>query len=125
MRDRIERGSARLAAAVVARVAALHPTVRIEVVDERPEQHFTIASFIPANQHGAPVTLYANFDWSFSLESGRFRFFDDEPMHDDNEGGRLELIVGEIEAIAKSGLPRSRVDRLLGFGADRVLPWSD
>lgn len=80
--------------------------------------------FIPPNADGVPLTLYANFDWSFTLESGRFILFDDEPMDDPDEDAWVALVVGEIEAIAARGLSRSRFDRLIGGRRDRVAPWT-
>ena len=73
-----ERGSARLAEAVARGVVALHPTVAVELTPERDQQHFTIVEFTPRNPQGARVVLYANYDWSFGLECGRFLLFEDE-----------------------------------------------
>lgn len=120
-----ERGSARLAAAVVERVVASHPTVGVEAIAERPTQHFTVVSSTTSNKRGALVTLYANFDWSFTLECGRLRVFNDELMTSDDEVGRVDLIVREIEAIAKHGLRRSRFDWFLTLGVDRLSSWTD
>jgi hypothetical protein len=103
---------------------ATHPAVRIDVTEERPGQHFTMADFTPPYADGAPLTLYASFDWSFTLECGRFILFEDEPMNDDDEDARVALVVGEIESVATGGLSRSRFDRLIGGSRDRVAPWS-
>lgn len=79
--------------------------------------------FVPPNRDGVAVTLYANFDWSFTLECGRFSLFDEEPMIDDDDDAHVALIVGEIESLARSGIVRSSFDRLIDLGRDRVAPW--
>lgn len=124
MSGSVERGSARLVAAVASRVERSFPAVSIKVTPAREGQYFTIVRFMPPNADGAAVTLYANFDWSFTLECGRFILFDDEPMADDDEDARVELIVAEIQSLARHGLARSRLDRLVGFGRNRTAPWT-
>src|SRR5688572_22683894 len=119
-----DRGSERLAGAVIARVTATHPQIVTQVAAERATQHFTTVSFTPPNAEGARLTLYANYDWSFSLHCGRFIVVDEEPMRNEDEDARVALVVNEIESIAADGLSRSRFDRLIGLGRDRVAPWS-
>lgn len=77
----------------------------------------------PPNLLGAGVILYANWDWSFGLESGRFVLFEDEEFKGSEED-HIERIVAEIDAIARRGLTRSVLDRIFSFGADRCQPWS-
>ena len=119
-----ERGSARLAEVVTQGVIALHPTVTANLIPERDQQHFTIVEFVPRNRRGARVTFYANFDWSFSLESGRFVLFEDEEFHG-TEADHIDRIIEEIDSIARHGVARSTLDRVISFGADRWRPWSD
>lgn len=124
MSSSTERGSARLADAAVSLVKQSFPTVSVELTPEREGQHFTIVDFMPPNPDGAAITLYANFDWSFTLECGRFILFDEEPMMDTDEDAHIGLIVGQIESLARNGLALSRFDRLIEPGSDRVAPWS-
>lgn len=119
-----ERGSARLAEAVVRCVVALHPTVSVELTPERDQQPFTMVVFTPRNPRGARVILYANYDWSFGLESGRFVLFEDEEFSSSADD-HIERIVAEIDSIARLGVTRSVLDRALSFGADRCQPWSE
>ncbi|GAA5035119.1 hypothetical protein ACFQRL_00065 [Microbacterium fluvii] len=123
MSDSAERGSARLADAVASQVKQSFPAVSVELTPEREGQYCTLVDFVPPNPDGAIITLYANFDWSFTLECGRFIFFEDEPMLDDDEVAHVRLIVGQIESLARGGFRRSRFDRLIDFGRDRVAPW--
>ena len=119
-----DRGSERLAEAVIARVTARHPHILTRVAAERPT-HFTAVSFTPPNAEGARLMLYANYDWSFSLHCGRFIVVDEEPMRNEDEDARVTLVVDEIESIAADGLSQSCFDRLVGLGRDRLAPWSE
>jgi hypothetical protein len=119
-----ERGSARLAEAVTHGVVALHPTVTVELIPERDQQHFTIVEFTPRNRRGARVILYANYDWSFGLECGRFVLFEEEEFHG-AEADHIDRIIAEIDSIARHGVARSTLDRSISLGADRWRPWSE
>jgi hypothetical protein len=99
------------------------PSVGTDVIEEHQGQYFTMVVFSPPNADGAKITLYANFDWWFTLECGRFSLFEDEPMVNDDEDARVALIVNEIESIAVDRLQRSRLDRFVNLGRDRVAPW--
>ena len=112
-----------MAEAVVRSVVALHPTVTVDLTPEREQQPFTMVEFTPRNPSGARVILYANWDWSFGLESGRFVLFEDEEFSG-SEDDHIHRIVAEIDAIARRGVTRSFLDRVFSFGADRCEAWS-
>ena len=119
-----ERGSARLAEAVTQRVVALHPAVTVDLIPERDQQPFTTLEFVPRNRRAACVTLYANWDWSFGLQCGRFVLFEDEDFYG-TEAEHIDRIVEEIDSIARHGVERSTFDRVISLGADRWRPWSE
>lgn len=83
-----------------------------------PRLHATLVTFTPPNKRGAVVTLIASYEWSFDIDVGRFKLFDTEPMRD-SETLHVAL-VAETHRVARNGLPRGSLDRLIAFGRDRV-----
>jgi len=120
MIDEDDRGRA-LAVAVAERVTAEYPVTSVEIRDGGGF-HGTVATFTPRNPDGTSLSLLAAYDWSFDIHVGRFILFDEEPM-EGSEAERIDLIVKEILNVAREGLSRGFLDRLISFGRDRVEPW--
>ena len=109
-----------LADLVVAEVVKRFPSVAVE----QPMSSFcSIVYFTPPNAEGAPILLYANFDWSFQLEVDGWILFEDFPM-EESESERVTRIVEEISKIAINGLapPDGWLHRLLS-PRRRSEPW--
>ena len=106
----------RLADEVIARVVQRYPSVSAAVL-ETVGYHGTLVSFEPANTEGAPIWFYANFDWSFQLESQGLIWIEDLPM-DESERDRVSRVVSEIFRVAESGLQNHRPRR------ERVGAWT-
>ena len=111
----------RLADAVALIVARNHPDVVVERAKSTPFYHGTMVTLTPPDPAAARLLLFANFDWSFSLHSGRFVLHEDIPM-DESEGTRIDRVVAAIEEIASAGLERTWLDRLIGK-RDKVGAW--
>lgn len=120
MIDEEDRGNA-LVVAVTDRVAAEYPATSVTICDGG-SFHGTVATFTPRNSDGAPLTLLAAYDWSFDLHVGRFTLFDSEPI-EGSETEQIDLIVEVILKVAREGISRGFLDRLISFGRDRIEPW--
>ncbi len=107
----------RLATEVASRVKLAYPTVAVEVIPTTDFYHGTLMSFVPVRRDGAPIWLYANFDWSFQLESQGLIWIEDLPM-DESERDRVSRVVSEIFKVAESGLQNHRPRR------ERVGAWT-
>jgi hypothetical protein len=111
-----------LAKRVALEVIARYPTVVVEFLPWVSGRWFTIATFTPPNSGGVIVSLVANSDWSFDLQVGRFHVFDMEPMTG-TEDDQASRIVEAISELARDGLTRTWLDRLIGGGKERVAGW--
>jgi hypothetical protein len=113
-----------LADLVVAEIVKRFPGVAVDQPESSPDYHGSIVYFTPSNAQGAPVVLYANYDWSFQLEVDGLILFEDLPM-DESESDRVSRIVYEIARVATQGLatPKGWPQRL--FGTPRKSePWA-
>lgn len=92
-----------LADLVVAEIVKRFPGVAVTQPESSPDYFGSLVFFTPSNEQGAPVLLYANYDWSFQLEVDGLVLFEDVPM-DESESDRVSRIVEEITRIATEGL---------------------
>lgn len=106
---------------VVERVVAEYPATAVEVIDGG-NFHGTIATFIPPNLDGARMTLFSAFDWTFDLHVGRFIVVDSELIAG-SATDHVDRVAHAILEVARDGLSRNWLDRLISFGRDRVAPW--
>lgn len=114
--------SVALARGVETAISAQYPSTRVEWPDSSDFYHGTIVDFVPKADASAPLMLLVNFNQSYSLLSGRFVIAEDEETAG-SDLERVELIVAAIDEIARNGIERSWLDRLIGRN-DRVAPWT-
>lgn len=55
------------------------------------------------------------------MECGRFVLFEDEEFHG-TEADHIDRVIEEIDSIARHGVARSTLDRVISLGADRWRP---
>lgn len=115
----------RLATEVASRVKLAYPKVAVEVIPTTDVYHGTLMSFVPLRPDGAPIWLYANFDWSFDLESDGLMISEMIPFGD-SEDEQVDRIVSEISRIAEEGIPvrQGWFGRALGSRSRKRAPWA-
>ena len=126
-----ENNGAELAAAVIAIMRRRFPSVEIgslprSIEGKRRhmiEYHGTVVTFTTSEPRAARLVLLANYDWSYSLHSGRFILLEDEPTTG-TKTERIEQVANQIGLVAREGVRRTWLDRLISLGRDRVEPWS-
>lgn len=111
-----------LATEVATRVLGRHPEVTVSWPGSSDFYHGTIVYFEPTAPKAARADLYVNFDQSFTLISGRFVCWEDEPTTGTHDS-RAQQIVARIEDLAENGLKRNWADRLIGGRKEHVARW--
>jgi hypothetical protein len=66
--------------------------------------------------------LSVNFDQSFTLNSGRFTLAEDAATSGD-PSERAQQIADEVMLLARRGIERYWLDRLIGGRREAVEPW--
>lgn len=121
--DALALDSRKLSERVAEVIAGRYPEVRTDLPRASTDYHGTVMTFTASAPEAARLTLYVNFDLSFSLHVGRFVIVEDEATSG-TEAQQAAQILTHVEAIAINGVARSWLDRLLGLGRDRVGPWT-
>lgn len=110
-----------LARAVIDLVSEAYPHVPARRLGAYDAYHGSVVSFVPGDR-SAPADVWINCDQSFTLNSGRFTLTEDAPTTGELSE-RAEQIADDVFQLARRGIERNWLDRLIGGRREAVEPW--